>query len=118
MEKGESSWGNSGISGEQTLSILARVEKKEIVLAKGDCLVNVGAEITPNNFVEGKLQLENLKQMLISIRDEDARWLGLIDLGLLRDEAMFTAGPRQGPTNNEVALSGEGVNRGLGHLKE
>jgi hypothetical protein len=31
---------------------------------------------------------------------------------------MFTAGPRQGPENNEVALLGEGVNKGLGHLKE
>jgi hypothetical protein len=32
---------------------------------------------------------------------------------------MLTTGPRQkGPTNNEVALSGEGENRGLGHLKE
>jgi len=70
--------GNSGISREQTLSILARA-KKETVLAKRDRLVNVGVKITPNGFVEGKLQLENLKQMLISIRDEVARWLGLID---------------------------------------
>jgi hypothetical protein len=60
------------------LSILARA-KKETVLAKRDRLVNVGVKITPNGFVEGKLQLENLKQMLISIRDEVARWLGLID---------------------------------------
>jgi hypothetical protein len=85
---------------------------------EGDCLVHIGAEIMPNGFMEGKLQLENLKQMLISIREEVARWLGLINLGLLRDEAMLTAGPRQSPTNNEVALSGEGENRGLGHLKE
>jgi len=69
-------------------------------------------------YFQQKLQLENLKQMLISIREEVARWLGLINLGLLRDEAMLPAGPRQSPTNNEVALSGEGENRGLGHLKE
>jgi hypothetical protein len=69
-------------------------------------------------YFQQKLQLENLKQMLISIREEAARWLGLIDLGLLRDEAMLIAGPRQGPTNNEVVLSGEVENRGLGHLKE
>jgi hypothetical protein len=38
------------------LSILARAEK-ETELAEGDCLVYVGAEITPNGFfVEGKLQ--------------------------------------------------------------
>jgi len=68
--------------------------------------------------VEGNLHLENLKKMLISIREEDARWLGLIDLGLVRDEAMLIAGPIQGPTYNKVALLGEGENSGFGHLKE
>jgi hypothetical protein len=94
---------------------LAKAEK-ETKLVDGDRLVNVGADFTQNSFVEGNLQLENLK-MLISIREEAVRWLGLIDLGLGRDEAMLTAGPMQSPTNKEVALSGEEENSRLGHLK-
>jgi hypothetical protein len=54
LEKGELSRGNWGTSGKQTLSILVRAEK-ETGLAEGDWLVNVGAEIMPNGFVEGKL---------------------------------------------------------------
>jgi hypothetical protein len=59
------------------------VEKETKVVDRGR-LVNVGVDFTQNDFVEGNLQLENLKKMLISIREEDARWLGLIDLGLVR----------------------------------
>jgi hypothetical protein len=79
---------------------------------------NVGADFTQSSFVEGSLLLENLKKMLISFREVAARWLGLIKLGLVRDEVVLIAGPIQGPTNNELALSGEGENCGLRHLKE
>jgi len=64
--------------------------------------------------VEGKLQLDNLKQMLLSIQEETNRWLGLLDLGLLWDEANPTASLRQGPIINEMGLSGKEENRGLG----
>jgi len=83
-------------------------------LGEGDIMVSAGVGITPNDVVEGKLQLANLKQMLLSIREETNRWLGLLDLGLLWDEANHTASLRQGPTVNEMGLSGKEENRGLG----
>lgn len=57
------------------LSILARAEK-ETELAEGDCLVYVGADITPNGFFlwkENYSRPENLKQTLISIRERTLR---------------------------------------------
>jgi len=87
---------------------MARAAKKGTDLAKGDILVSAGAGITPNCVVEGKLQLANLKQMLLSIREETNRWLGLLDLGLLWDEANPTASLRQGPIINEMGLRKRG----------
>jgi hypothetical protein len=108
LEKGESSRGTSGTSGEQPRSIIARAAKKGTDLAKGDILVSAGAGITPNCVVEGKLQLANLKQMLLSIREETNRWLGLLYLGLLWDEANHTASLRQSPIVNEMGLRKRG----------
>jgi len=81
LEKGESNRGTSGTSGEQPRSIMARAKKKGTDLVEGDILVSAGARIMPNDIVEGKLQLANLKQMLLSIREETS----LLDLGLLWD---------------------------------
>jgi hypothetical protein len=82
--------------GDQLLSILAKVEKKDTKLVDGDHLVNVGTD-TQNSFEEGNLQLENLKKVLISIREEVERCSSLIDLGLVMDEVVLTAGLMQGP---------------------
>jgi hypothetical protein len=49
-----------------------------------------------------------LKQMLLSIREETNRWLGLLDLGLLWDEANHTASLRQSPIVNEMGLRKRG----------
>ncbi len=60
---------------------MARAKKKGTDLVEGDILVSAGARIMPNDIVEGKLQLANLKQMLLFIREETS----LLDLGLLWD---------------------------------
>ncbi len=73
-------------------------------MGEGDIMVSAGVGITPNDVVEGKLQLANLKQMLLSIREETNRWLGLLYLGLLWDEANHTASLRQSPIVNEMGL--------------
>jgi len=64
-----------------------------------------------NGSVERQLQLANFKQMLVSIREEATRWLGLLELGLLRDEAKPTESPRQGQTSNEVGPEGLGLKK-------
>jgi hypothetical protein len=52
--------------------------------------------------------------MLLSIREETNRWLGLLDLGLLWDEANHTASLRQSPIVKEIGLSRKEENKGLG----
>jgi hypothetical protein len=69
---------------------------------------NVGAQFVLNGSVERQLQLANFKQMLVSIREEATRWLGLLELGLLRDEVKLTESPSQGQTENEVGQEGFG----------
>jgi len=46
---------------------------------------------------------------LVSIREEATRWLDLLEMGLLRDEAKLTESPRQGQTENEVGQEGLGL---------
>lgn len=105
LEKGESSKGNLGNSGEQPLSFLARSEKQVTMNEGGDCIGNGGAQSVLNDSVvsvEGQLQLAKFKQLLVSIREEATRWLGLLELGLLRDEVKSSESPSQGQTDNEV----------------
>jgi len=109
LEKGESSRGTLGISGEQTMSVLARTEKRVTIKVGGDCMESAGAQILLNGSVERQLQLANFKQMLVSIREEATRWLGLLEMGMLRDEAKLTESPRQGQTENEVGQEGLGL---------
>lgn len=80
-------------------------------MAGGDRMEIARAQFMLNSSVERQLQLANFKQMLVSIREEATRWLGLLELGPLRDEAKPTESPRQGQTDNEVGL------KGLGHKK-
>jgi hypothetical protein len=61
--------------------------------------------------MERQLQLANFKQMQVSIREEATRWLGLLELGLLRDEAKPTESPRQGQIDNEVGPKGLGLKK-------
>jgi hypothetical protein len=111
LENGESSKGTLGTSGEQPMSILARTEKKATDMAGGDRMEIAGAQFMLNGSVERQLQLANFKQMLVSIREEATRWLGLLELGLLRDEAKPTESPRQGQTSNEVGPEGLGLKK-------
>jgi hypothetical protein len=104
-ERGESSKGNLGISGEQSLSILARSEKQAAMTEGGDCTAVGGAQSVLNDpvvSVEGQLQLAEFKKLLVSIREEVTRWLGRLELGLLRDEVKSIESPNKGQTDNEV----------------
>jgi len=112
LEKGESSKGTLGNSGEQPVSILERSEKQATIKEGGDCIGNGGAQFVLNgsvDSVEGQLQLANFKQLLVSIREEATRWLSLLELGLLRDEVKPTESPSQGQTDNEVGQEGLGL---------
>lgn len=93
LEKDASSRGSSGTPGDQELSNMEKAGMKETQLVAGDRMGNAGADFMHMRLVEGKLQLETLKNMLISIKEEAVRWLGLIDLGLVRDKAMIISGP-------------------------
>jgi len=105
LEKGESSKGNLGNSGEQPLSILARPEKQATMTEGGGCIGIGGAQSVLNDSadsVEGQLQLAKFKQMIVSIREEATRWLGYLELGLQRDEVKSIESPSKGQTDNEV----------------
>jgi len=105
LEKGESSKGILGISGEQPLSILARPEEQPMMTEGGDCKGLGGAQSMLTDSVvsgEGQLQLAKFKNLLLSIREEATRWLGFLELGLRRDEAKSTDSPSKGQTDNEM----------------
>jgi hypothetical protein len=108
LEKGESNKGTLGTFGEQPMSILARMEKKATIMAGGDRREIDGVQFMLNGSVERQIQLANFKQMLVYIREEATRWLGLLELGPLRGEAKPTESPRQGQTDNEVGPEGLG----------
>ena len=84
-EKDVRSKGKMGNSSDQSL-LTKNYERKETRCSARDQAGNVGADIMHMLVVDGKFQLEKLKTMLTSIKEEAKKWLGLLDMGCMREQ--------------------------------
>jgi hypothetical protein len=109
-EKDVGSKGKMGNSCDQSL-LTKNYERKETRCLARDQADNVGADIMHMRAVEGKFQLEKLKKMLTSIKEEAEKWMGLLDMGCMREENYLDGsikGPIVGPIK-EGASAGNNI---------
>jgi hypothetical protein len=109
-EKDVRSKGKMGNSSNQSL-LMKNYERKETQCSARDQADNVGADIMHMHVVEGKFQLEKLKTMLTSIKEEAKKWLGQLDMGCMREENYLDGsieGPIIGPIK-EGASAGNNI---------
>lgn len=99
-----------GNSNNQSL-LMKNSKRKETRCLARDQANNVGAGIMHMRVIEGKFQLEKLKTMLTSIKEEAEKWMGLLDMGYMREENYLDGsieGPIVGPIK-EGASAGNNI---------